>query len=681
MNLTRAYTVHNRVLCTIGRVQTPTLAMIVQRDALIAGFRKDFFYELVATLEEGFTAKFSQEGQTRIDDKAEAERLHRALSPNRTGTVRKIEKKIRRNRPPPLYDLTNLQRDANRRFGFTAAQVLEYAQALYETHKLISYPRTESRHISEDMVPQLSGILEKLDHPQAPAAFERLRNGYKLGKAYVDKTKLTDHHAILPTGKTPSSTLPPTLSKIYDLVVARFVGVFLPDQVLEETMVTLDIGGAAFIAKGTVVLEPGWKTAEPGAMTGQGGRTEGRNEEDGRQVLPPLEEGQTVHVKAMDVVEKETQPPKPYTDATLLAAMKNAGREIEDDALAEAMKQTGLGTPATRAEIIEKLIRTGYVRRERKQLRATEKGRALIGLVAEPLRSPELTAEWEQQLKEVEDGKRAAGEFYRGIVNFLRELVPQVAQGPALSPEQVAAAMARRSGRKKQGGKRASAKPAGLGSCPLCKEGEIVETARSYGCSRYQDGCGFTIWKRVAGRKLAKNEAEQLLRDGRTDRIEGFTSKAGRPFAAALKLGEGLKVEFDFTDGPRGAAPPDSDAVLAPAEVTTTGCPTPAAARSGTEQLTCPKCGQGRIIEGRRGFGCNRYREGCDFVVWKEIGGKRLTEKQVQALIGKGKTGLLKGFKSNSGKKFDARLRLDPQWQVVFAFPEHIPDSMGREKS
>ena len=186
MNLTRAYTVHNQVLCTIGRVQTPTLAMIVARDQQIASFRKAFFYELVAALEEGFSAKYSQNGQTRIDDKAEAERLHRELSPHRTGTVRKIEKKIRRNRPPPLYDLTNLQRDANRRFGFTAAQVLEYAQALYETHKLISYPRTESRHIAEDMVPQLPGILERLDHPQAAWALERLRGGHRLGKAYVD---------------------------------------------------------------------------------------------------------------------------------------------------------------------------------------------------------------------------------------------------------------------------------------------------------------------------------------------------------------------------------------------------------------------------------------------------------------------------------------------------------------
>jgi DNA topoisomerase-3 len=681
MNLTRAYTVHNRVLCTIGRVQTPTLAMIVQRDAQIASFRKAFFYELMAALEEGFTAKYSRKGQTRIDDKAEAERLHRALSPNRTGTVRKIERKIRRNHAPPLYDLTNLQRDANRRFGFTAAQVLEYAQALYETHKLISYPRTESRHISEDMVPKLPGILERLDHTQAPAALERLRNGRKLGKAYVDKTKLTDHHAILPTGKAPPPSLPPTLRKIYDLVVDRFVGVFLPDQVVEETTVILDIGGATFVAKGTVVLEPGWKRVEPGKAKGQGARTETRKEEDGRQGLPPLEEGQTVHVKAMDVVEKETQPPKPYTDATLLAAMKNAGREIEDDALAEAMKQTGLGTPATRAEIIEKLIRTAYVQRERKQLRATDKGRALIGLVAEPLRSPELTAEWEQQLKEVEEGKRAGGDFYGGIVGLVRELVPQVAQGPALSPEQAAVARKNSSQRKKRGGKRGSAKPAGLGRCPLCKEGEIVETAKAYGCSRYRDGCGFTIWKRVASHKLAKKQVEQLLREGRTGRIEGFTSKAGKPFATALKLGKGLKVEFDFSDGPRQATVPGSDRAPDPAEGTTDQLPASAAARPASEPLTCPKCGQGRIIEGRRGFGCHRFREGCDFVVWKEFGGKRLTEKQIHALIGKGKTGLLKGFRGKSGKKFDARLRLDPQWQVAFEFPERKPGSIGREKT
>ncbi len=673
MNLTRAYTVHNRVLCTIGRVQTPTLAMIVGRDEQIASFRKTFFYELVAALEEGFSAKYSHQGQTRIDKKTEAERLHRELSPHRTGTVRNIGKKVRRNRPPALFDLINLQREANRRFGFTAAQVLEQAQALYETHKLISYPRTESRHISEDKVPELPGILEKLDHPQAATALKRLHGGHRLGKAYVDRTKLTDHHAILPTGKRPSPGLAPALRKIYDLVVSRFVGVFLPDHVVEETAVTLDIGGAAFVAKGSVVLKEGWKQVEPSAVKGESkaGAEDGKGE-GGRQALPPLNQGQTVHVRRMEVLEKETRPPRPYNDATLLAAMKSAGREIEEDGLAEAMRQTGLGTSATRAEIIEKLIRTGYVQRERKLLCSTEKGRALIGLVAGPLRSPELTAEWEQQLKEVEEGKQSAEDFYRRIVGFIREWVPEVAKGPALSREAVAAAREKQPGRKGKGRKGGGARPAGLGGCPLCKEGKIVETTKAYGCSRYREGCRLTIWKTVAGLKLAKQQVEQLLREGRTARIEGFTSKAGKPFAARLKLGEGFKVEFDFSDRPQRDAVPGADAAPDQTGSRAVECPAPARAeaQSASVSLTCPKCDQGSIIEGRRGFGCNRFREGCDFVVWKEISGKQLTEKQVHALIGKGKTRLIKGFIGRSGKKFDARLRLDEQWKVVFEFPD-----------
>ncbi|WP_373509872.1 DNA topoisomerase 3, partial [Thiocapsa sp.] len=447
MNLTRAYTVHNRVLCTIGRVQTPTLAMIVARDRAIASFTKAFFYELVAHLSTAdaarFDARYIRDGETRIEKKEEAERLHRQLSPHRTGRVAKVEKKIRTVRPPPLYDLTNLQRDANRRFGFTAAQVLEHAQALYETHKLISYPRTESRHISEDMLPELPSILKGLQHPLAAEALDRLQAGHRLSKAYVDRTKLTDHHAILPTGKTPSPDLPAALRKIYELVVTRFVAVFLPDQRIEETRVEIAIGDATFLARGALVLEPGWKRAESSGADEAGADQAGES-----KVLPPLVEGQQLQVDNLEVQEKETQPPRHYDDSTLLAAMKNAGGEIEDDALAAAMKQSGLGTPATRAEIIEKLIRTRYVERQRKQLHATPKGIALIGLVAPALRSAELTAEWEQRLKDVEHGELPVEVFYRDIVGFLRDLVPQIAQGPALSAEQVAAERTERPSRK-----------------------------------------------------------------------------------------------------------------------------------------------------------------------------------------------------------------------------------------
>ena len=669
MNLTRGYTVHNRVLCTIGRVQTPTLAMIVARDQAIAGFVTSYFYELVATLAEGFRARYCRNGETRIDTRAEAERLHRELVQHETGRVTRLERKVRHNRPPPLYDLTSLQRDANRRFGLTAAHVLEQAQALYETHKLISYPRTESRHIPEDLVPRLPAILRGLEHPLAGEALARLEAGHRLGKAYVDDTRLTDHHAILPTGKRPPAGLPESARRIFELVATRFVAVFLPDETVEETRVILDIGGAEFLARGSRVLDPGWKRAEPPrrrsasgqAVTGQAGaqamghaavpatgqpagraagqadgkvggvavaRTEGRNggramgqtlgqaggealrrpaagddkgrgangqsplpsnleeaaEEEG--ALPPLAVGQIVHVSRLEVVEKETQPPRPYDDASLLAAMKNAGREIEDDALAAAMKESGLGTPATRAEIIEKLIRTGFVERQRKQLRATPKGQALIGLVAEPLRSPELTAQWEQRLKDIERGQAVAEDFYRDIVAWVRGLIPTLGQGEALSRLSEAAA-------------------------------------------RPSAGQGAKQWPK-------RRESEQVVQ------------QAGQmaPRQGGRQAGQRVRHQVVVNPGGRDAA--DRTGGLGP--------------------LTCPKCGRGQVIAGRRGYGCERYREGCDFVVWKEVAGRELTTAQIRDLIATGRTGLIRGFTAASGVQLDARLRLDEQWRVVLDF-------------
>ena len=632
MNLTRAYTVHNRVLCTIGRVQTPTLTMLVKRDEEIAQFTKTFFYELVAQLQEGFAAKYSRDGQTRIDVKEEAERLQRQLAPHKTGTITQIEKKIVRHRPPSLYNLTDLQREANRRFGFTAAQVLQHAQSLYETHKLITYPRTESRHLAKDMIAQLPKILDTLEHPHAPLALERLQQGHRLNKAYVDDTKLTDHHAIVPTGQPSSPSLPPTLRKIYDLVVTRFVAIFLPHQVIEETTVTLDIGRETFIAKGSVELEAGWRIVDPRRQ---------EEDESERQVIPSLMQGQIVHVQSLDVVEKETQPPRPYTDATLLAAMKNAGRELEDDALAEAMKESGLGTPATRAEIIERLIRSDYVRRDRKSLRSTEKGRALIGLVAAPLRSPELTAAWEQRLQNIEEGRDTAEAFYQAITDFVREWTPKVAAGAALAPEQVAAARGRGQSQKIH-----------LGTCPLCQQGVIVENAKAYGCSRYREGCPFTIWKVVAKKKLTEKQVAALLTRGHTSKLKGFKSKTGKSFAARLKLDDTFKVAFDFESSSETKV--ISRPVIAP--------------KTEPEALTCPKCRLGRIIEGKKGYGCHRYREGCDFVVWKEIAHKTLTQKQRDTLIRTGLTGVIQGFKSRSGSRFAARLKLDDEYKVVFDF-------------
>ena len=709
MNLTRAYTVHNRVLCTIGRVQTPTLAMICARDAEIAGFTKTLFYELLAHLAEGFCARYSLDGETRIAQKAEAERLQReiaaAIEPHRTGTVRELEVQLQHNRPPPLYDLTSLQRDANRRFGLTAAAVLELAQALYETHKLISYPRTESRHIGEDLVEQLPGILKGLDHPQAPLALARLAAGHRLGRAYVDQTKLTDHHAILPTGRAVPAGLSGPLRLVYDLVQTRFVCVFLPDQVVEETRVLLAIGDADFVARGARVMDPGWTIADGGTRAGRAGPasaaagttaaaagagapegTDTAPDPNEEQVLPPLTLGQAVHVDRLAVRERETSPPRPFTDATLLAAMKNAGRSIEDRDLARAMKASGLGTPATRAETIEKLIRTGYVERSRKQLRATEKGRVLIERVATPLKSPELTAAWEQQLREVEEGARPVAQFNQAIVDLVRDLVPRVWAGPAFSPEQVEQARAAqgadgrpgaavRGAGRGAGRKAAAPRPSGLGPCPGCGQGELLETARAFGCSRYREGCAFTVWKTVAGVKLTKAQVRELLGQGRIGPIEGFTSKSGKPFTAALRLGDQGRVAFDFEPAPG----PDAPAVPRPTPVSgSTAAASPAdpaaappiappprdLAARGPAGLPCPKCGQGQIIQGHRGFGCNRYRAGCDFAILREICGKVLTDLQIAALIRDGHTPLIKGLRDDQGQPFEVRLELDSAFKV-----------------
>jgi DNA topoisomerase-3 len=320
------------------------------------------------------------------------------------------------------------------------------------------------------------------------------------------------------------------------------------------------------------------------------------------------------------------------------------------------------------------------VERKGKQLRATEKGQALIGLVAEPLKSPELTADWEQRLKDVEQGEAAVDAFYRDIVAFVRDLLPAVAQGPALSPEQVAAAREGSPKGKGRPGKAPAVRPAGLGTCPVCGQGEVTETAKAFGCSRYRDGCGLTIWKTVAGRKLGKDQVRELLETGRTGRIEGFKSKAGRTFAAALRLSKAGKVKFDFDSPPpvsRVDSPPSSWVGRGGTEGERRLEPRPDLPPEAAGQrpvpsspLTCPKCGQGHIIEGRRGFGCDRYREGCDFVIWKQVAGRQLTEADVRLLVTQRRTGLIQGFTDPSGNRLDARLRLDASWKVVFEFED-----------
>ena len=547
MNLTRAFSVRHDTLLSVGRVQTPTLALVVQRDLAIEDFRVTPYWEVFARVQPGFDAVYVYPGEA--DETGKAPWVRRLESYGaadnvaqetryRQAVVAEVETKRVRHRPPALFDLTSLQQDANKRFGWSAAKTLEAAQALYEA-KLITYPRTESRHLPEDMRPLLEDLLKALSHPRAELALDYLRRGRGKvpGKANVDSAKLTDHHAIIPTKEGfpgslpkdrpvtggPASKAEGTLAQLYTLVVSRFLQIFFTDQVVEETTVRLDVGGHAFLASGKREVEPGWRVVEPS------GQADGGDEEVAN--LPAMTKGQEVTVSDIEPVEKATTPPQRYSDASLLSAMKNAGRQVEDAGKAEILKESGgLGTPATRAVMIEALLKRGYLIRKGRTLLSTDKGRALTAAVVEPLSSPELTATWEQQLREIEDGKGSAEGFLDATATFVRDLLPKV-QGSSVKVP------AGRSGKAKA-----------VGSCPVCGK-DVIETAKAFGCSAWREtGCGFKVWKVTAGKKLSATHVKTLLSKGRTRPLKGFKSRAGRSFEAALKLNEGNEAVLDFRE-------------------------------------------------------------------------------------------------------------------------------------
>ena len=537
MNLTRACTVRHGPLLSVGRVQTPTLSLIVHRDQAIEAFKPSTYHEVVAHLEPGFDATFAkpdepgEDGKAqwvrRIDSRQEADKILKSVR-ERAAVVDSVESRTVRHRPPSLYDLTSLQRDANERFGWSAAETLEAAQALYEA-RLITYPRTESRHLPEDMRPLLGNLLEALRNPYAAAALEYLKEGEgKIpGKAHIDSTRLTDHHVIIPTKETPSSLSPENRQALlYGLIVSRFVSIFFPDQVVEEKALRLDLNGHVFLASGKRQVEAGWRVVDPP-----------RQQEEGEipaRDLPDLVKGQNVVVTSLEIVDKETTPPRRYSDSTLLSAMKNAGRTLEDDGKAEALKESGgLGTPATRAAVIEALIKRSYVIRKGKTLVSTEKGRALTRAAPGALLSPELTASWEQQLKDIEDGRGTAAGFLDGITGFVSELLREVRVSTTEVPSGVNGA-----------GKSSRA----LGQCPACGE-DVIETGKVYGCSAWRKtGCTFKVWKVKSGKKLPAAQVRALLRNGHTASIKGFKSRDGMPFSAELKLNAENEVVFDFGD-------------------------------------------------------------------------------------------------------------------------------------
>lgn len=529
MNATRAYSVRfgrpGNVL-SVGRVQTPTLKLLVEREREIENFKPEKFYTVHARFkreEPTYDGVWFKNKQNRLPEKEAAEALAEKVR-NGTGTVRKVQKKQQTEKPPLLYDLTELQRNANAKFGFTAERTLRAAQTLYEEKKLITYPRTSSRYLSQDMVKTLKKRVAAAEAlPELAPFAEKLLELDKLpvNKRIVDDSKVTDHHAIIPTGKKLSGSLPPDEEKVYDLMVRRFLAVFFPAARFENTTVVTEVKEETFLSRGRVVLEAGWRDLYPDGVGGK------KDKEP--PVLPPIEEGQEWDVVKVGVKEGETKPPPRYSESSLLGAMETAGKLVEDEELRQQMKESGLGTPATRASIIERLIKVGYLEREKKALVPTQKARSLLDLLGEsPLASPELTAQWEQRLARMERGEERREGFIEDIGSFAGKLVDQVRE---MEGEKLAAP------------ERKDRKP--LGDCPKCGA-PVRETKKAYGCSAWKGGCDFVIWKTVAGKRVSEAQAKQLLSRGETAKLKGFKSRAGKPFAAALALDEDKKVKLDF---------------------------------------------------------------------------------------------------------------------------------------
>src|SRR3989440_4504577 len=573
MNSTRAATIRLRSsfdgAVSLGRVQTPTLTLVARREEEIRAFVPEPYWlvdaEFAADEQRVYEGLYHAGAKPRIATAGEAEAIVEAVR-GREGEITKLAKSQRKERAPLLYDLTSLQREANTRFGFSARRTLSAAQRLYEEHTALTYPRTSSRFLPSDLRGEIKPIAELLGRRPDYAKAARYVTGLDvlpLARVVNDK-KVTDHHAIIPTrAEHDVSKFNADDKKIYDMVARRFLAVFHPDAEFENTRVETTVSEHVFRTHGRVLLVPGWRGVYGEAA--EGDERPGREaEEDGgrEQHLPKLEQGETVKTREVEALEKETQPPRRYSDASLLAAMETAGKLVDDEELREAMKDSGIGTPATRAAIIERLITVGYIERDGRALVCTEKGLNVIRLLGEhPLTSPSLTGDWEHRLAAIEEGEDSREKFMGDIEKFAEKTVTEL--DAKLKDVRIPRAK--------------------LGACPVCGR-DIVENRKGYSCwGRDDPGCGFVIWKGKAGKQLPVSVARELITRGRTARpVTGFKSRAGRSFRARLALVQNeegrWRVEFDEPWAKEGAAkPPEAETEEAAAEEAAAG-ETPAAA-------------------------------------------------------------------------------------------------------
>lgn len=598
----------NSVL-SIGRVQTPTLNMLVERELAIRNFKPETYYLVKAIFETDNHEKYEAISvRKRITDKEDAEAVYRYLI-GKTGTVKSVESEDEYKSPPPLYNLVRLQMDANNKYGLTLSQTLEVAQSLYEGG-YTTYPRTDSQYLTEDMEPAVNNVLDAL--AKSSTEYGKLINGKPRNinrKRYFDNSKVESHYAIIPTANVPTS-LTGVQQKIYDLIARSVIMMIYPSARLKKTKVVTSVESEDFDSVGSVVVSPGWMDVD---------------KKPDEKILPDLKVGQTVSGE-YSLDEKLTEPPKRYTDASLVSAMASAGKELDDAELRKVMASgdKGIGTEATRHSIPETLIERNYAERKGKHILPTEKGIALIqSLPLKEIKSAELTAIWEKRLDDIANGKEQMDTFLKDIekatVNWCDE-IQRSDKNDAIS----------------------AAGSHGL-KCPGCGN-HLVRQKWGYGCSNYKNGCKFAIGDTVASKKLTDAQIESLIKDGTTGLkpISGFTSsKSGKKFSAILTF------TFEITNGLV------SECKMAFA-FPETSSPAQGSRSKVSSDLRCPSCG-GTITNGKWSWECS---EGCGFSFSYKIAGRDMRETDLVNLITKGRTGELNGFMSKSGKYFAAAMKL-----------------------
>ncbi len=642
INGTRALTAFNSKaggfqLTPVGRVQTPTLAILVERELKIRAFKPRTYFEIIGDFDvkagmyrarwydENFKKGAEEDARPeRLWDRERAEAIQ-AKCVGKTGVVTE-EKKPTSQAPPLLFDLTSLQRDANGRFGFSARRTLQVAQQLYEKHKVLTYPRTDSRYLPEDYVDTVKRTMRAFEDPSLSThADKALASGWiKPTKRIFDNTKISDHNAIIPTGENPKG-LDEAQQKIYDLVSRRFIAAFFPSAQFEVTTRLTRVEGEVFKTDGRVIKDPGWM-----AVYGR----EAAAADGSDATLVEVVQGESALASEVEVKQSETKPPARYNEATLLASMEGAGKLIEDEELRAAMSAKGLGTPATRAAIIEGLILDDYINRQGRELSATSKGISLVsllrGLGITALCSPEMTGEWESKLKQMEHGGLRRKEFMTQIRDLTTDIVNRAKnfQGDTIEGD--------------------------FGEldvrCPKCGARPLKEEYRVYKCP----SCDYVLWKSMAGRQFNPDELKSLFVEGRVGPLEGFRSKEGRPFSAAIKLGAEGRPEFDFP-----AVRDDYDFA------------------GKTPLAPCPVCKKGSVFDLEDVYLCNNAagaEKSCTFRMSKTILQRAVPPEQVVKLLSAGKTDLLDKFisKKGRGRPFSAYLKLD-KGKVGFEFEERAP--------